>query len=102
MADKSSFSSDSDDKYITYVSDHHERIVKSMLTECLSETDDYVHILHKSGQPAEPVVKLGVKQGRIIYSTILIMLTHEIMALFVLRKLILQTCMRSHPVGLDV
>ena len=28
--------------------------------------------------------------------------THEIMALFVLRKLILQTRMRSHPVGLDV
>ena len=27
---------------------------------------------------------------------------HEIMALFILRKLILQTCMRSHPVGLDV
>ena len=27
---------------------------------------------------------------------------HEIMALFVLRKLILQTRMRSHPVGLDV
>ena len=27
---------------------------------------------------------------------------HEIIALFVLRKLILQTCMRSHPVGLDV
>ena len=27
---------------------------------------------------------------------------HEIMALFVLRKLILQTCMCSHPVGLDV
>ena len=27
---------------------------------------------------------------------------HEIMALFVLRKLILQMCMRSHPVGLDV
>ena len=29
-------------------------------------------------------------------------LAHEIMALFVLRKLILQTRMRSHPVGLDV
>ena len=29
-------------------------------------------------------------------------LAHEIMALFVLSKLILQTCMRSHPVGLDV
>ena len=28
--------------------------------------------------------------------------THEVMALFVLRKLILQTCRRSHPVGLDV
>ena len=27
---------------------------------------------------------------------------HEIMALFVLHKLILQTRMRSHPVGLDV
>ena len=27
---------------------------------------------------------------------------HEIMAVFVLRKLSLQTCMRSHPVGLDV
>ena len=27
---------------------------------------------------------------------------HEIMSLFVLRKLILQTRMRSHPVGLDV
>ena len=27
---------------------------------------------------------------------------HEIMALFVLRKFILQTRMRSHPVGLDV
>ena len=27
---------------------------------------------------------------------------HEIMALFVIRKLILQTRMRSHPVGLDV
>ena len=27
--------------------------------------------------------------------------THEIMALFVLRKLILQTCMRSHPVGFN-
>ena len=27
---------------------------------------------------------------------------HKIMALFVLRKLILQTCMRSDPVGLDV
>ena len=27
---------------------------------------------------------------------------HEIMALFVLRKLILQTSMRSHPMGLDV
>ena len=27
---------------------------------------------------------------------------HEIMALFVLRKLILQTRMRSHPVWLDV
>ena len=27
--------------------------------------------------------------------------SHEIMALFVLRKLILQTRMRSHPVGLD-
>ena len=27
---------------------------------------------------------------------------HEIMALFVLRKFILQTCMRSHPVGIDV
>ena len=27
---------------------------------------------------------------------------HEIMALFVLRKLILQTHMRSHPLGLDV
>ena len=27
---------------------------------------------------------------------------HEIMVLFVLRKLILQTRMRSHPVGLDV
>ena len=27
---------------------------------------------------------------------------HEIMALFVLRKLILQTRMRSHPVGLDI
>ena len=26
---------------------------------------------------------------------------HEIMALFVLRKLILQTRMRSHPEGLD-
>ena len=28
--------------------------------------------------------------------------SHEIMALFVLRKLILQTRMRSHPVELDV
>ena len=28
--------------------------------------------------------------------------SHEIMTLFVLRKLILQTRMRSHPVGLDV
>ena len=28
--------------------------------------------------------------------------SHEIMSLFVLRKLILQTRMRSHPVGLDV
>ena len=28
--------------------------------------------------------------------------SHEIMALFILRKLILQTRMRSHPVGLDV
>ena len=28
--------------------------------------------------------------------------SHEIMALFVLRKLILETCMCSHPVGLDV
>ena len=28
--------------------------------------------------------------------------SHEIIALFVLRKLILQTHMRSHPVGLDV
>ena len=28
--------------------------------------------------------------------------THEIMALFILRELILQTSMRSHPVGLDV
>ena len=28
--------------------------------------------------------------------------SHEIMALLVLRKLILQTRMRSHPVGLDV
>ena len=28
--------------------------------------------------------------------------SHEIMVLFVLRKLILQTCMCSHPVGLDV
>ena len=28
--------------------------------------------------------------------------SHEIMALFVLRKLTLQTRMRSHPVGLDV
>ena len=27
---------------------------------------------------------------------------HEIMALFVLRKFILQSSMRSHPVGLDV
>ena len=27
---------------------------------------------------------------------------HDIMALFVLRKFILQTGMRSHPVGLDV
>ena len=27
---------------------------------------------------------------------------HEIMALSILRKLILQTCMRGHPVGLDV
>ena len=27
---------------------------------------------------------------------------HEIMVLFVLRKLILQTCMHSLPVGLDV
>ena len=27
---------------------------------------------------------------------------HEIMVLFVLHKRILQTCMRSHPVGLDV
>ena len=27
---------------------------------------------------------------------------HEIMALFVLHKLILQTRMRNHPVGLDV
>ena len=27
---------------------------------------------------------------------------HEIMVLFVLPKLILQTCMRSHPVGLDI
>ena len=27
---------------------------------------------------------------------------HEIMALFILRKLILQTCMHCHPVGLDV
>ena len=28
--------------------------------------------------------------------------THEILALFVPRKFILQTCIRSHPVGLDV
>ena len=28
--------------------------------------------------------------------------THEIMVLFVLRKLIIETCMRSHPVGLEV
>ena len=28
--------------------------------------------------------------------------SHEIMILFVLSKLILQTCMHSHPVGLDV
>ena len=28
--------------------------------------------------------------------------SHEIMALFVLRKFILQTRMRNHPVGLDV
>ena len=28
--------------------------------------------------------------------------THEIMVLFVLRKLIFQTRMRNHPVGLDV
>ena len=34
--------------------------------------------------------------------TKLIELAHEIMALCVLRKLILQTHMRSHPVGLDV
>ena len=27
---------------------------------------------------------------------------HEIMVLFVLHKLILQTCMCSHPVGIDV
>ena len=29
-------------------------------------------------------------------------ISHEIMARFVLRKLILQTRIRSHPVGLDV
>ena len=29
-------------------------------------------------------------------------IVYEIMALFVLHKLIFQTCMRSHPVGLDV
>ena len=28
--------------------------------------------------------------------------SHEVMVLFILRKLILQTCMHSHPVGLDV
>ena len=28
--------------------------------------------------------------------------SHEIMVFFVLRKLILQTRMRSHPMGLDV
>ena len=28
--------------------------------------------------------------------------SREIMVLFVLRKLVLQTCMRSHPVGIDV
>ena len=37
-----------------------------------------------------------------IPNVILNVLAHEIMALFVLRKFILQTCMRSHPVGLDV
>ena len=36
------------------------------------------------------------------YSTIPFEPTHEIMALFILRKPILQTRMRSHPVGLDV
>ena len=37
-----------------------------------------------------------------IIQTKLLEPAHEIMALFVLRKLILQTRMRSHPVGLDV
>ena len=36
------------------------------------------------------------------YVNIIFEPSHEIMELFVLRKLILQTRMRSHPVGLDV
>ena len=46
-------------------------------------------------------VSLSLKQ---FHSVILCLFgpCHEIMALFILRKLILQTPMRSHPVGLDV
>ena len=39
---------------------------------------------------------------RIFHQALIIEPAHEIMARFVLRKLILQTRMRSHPVGLDV
>ena len=45
---------------------------------------------------------LYTKLSRSIICTLTIEPSLEIMALFVLRKFILQTCMCRHPVGLDI
>ena len=59
-------SSDSDDKYVTDVHEHHKKYMKSKLINCLYDTDDYaVQILHNRGQPAQMIFRLGSTQGKL-------------------------------------
>ena len=70
MATENVVSSDSDEQYIMDVPEYHKKFLKSKLINSLYDTDNYsLQILHNRGQPAQLIVRLGSKQGKLIYSS---------------------------------
>ena len=71
----------------------------------MDSSDQTEQMPNQSGQMPRLILVFGVYTGHFVGFDMLRFIfepSHEIMALFVLHKLILQTRMRSHPVGLDV